>query len=109
MFVNLTPHSVTYIRDDGTCETFESQGVARAAVQTEKIGCIDGFTITKSVYGAPVNLPEPVDGVYLIVSLATAMSAKQYGRTLSDLLVINEAVRDESGCIIGCKSFGVVE
>ena len=106
--INLTPHTVTYIHDDGTKEEFPSQGVARAAVQTEELGIRDGYRITKSTFGAPVNLPEPREGVFLIVSLATANAAVQYGRTTDDLLLTNDAVRDSSGAIVGCKAFAVV-
>lgn len=108
-FVNLTPHGVNYIHEDGSVETFPSQGCARAAVKTEVVGSVDGYRMTKSVFGAPVDLPEYQEGVLLIVSLATANSAKQHGRRTDDLVITNEAVRDDSGAIIGCRSFGVVE
>lgn len=108
--VNLTPHDVNYIRDDGTTVTFPSQGVARAA-QTTVLDHVtdDGYRITRTSFGEPVDLPEPVEGTYLIVSLATAKAAIQYGRGASDLLMPNETVRDSAGRIIGCRSFAVVE
>ena len=109
MFVNLTPHAVNYIRDDNSVETLPSQGVARAAQTTVLVVEIEGRWITKSSYGAPVDLPEPVAGVYLIVSLATVNAAKQFGRSCDDLLIVNETVRDDAGRIIGCRSFGVVD
>lgn len=106
--VNLTPHSVTYIHDDGTTEVFPSQGIARASVETEELGSRDGYRITRSHFGEPVNLPEPQEGAVLIVSLATANAAAQYGRTTDDLLFPNETVRDAGGNIIGCRSFAVL-
>lgn len=108
-WVNLTPHDVNYIHDDGRVETFPSQGVARAVQTTELIGVVDGLRITKSVFGEPVNLPDPQEGVFLIVSLATINAAKAYGRQADDLYIVNETVRDDAGRIVGCKSFGKVD
>lgn len=110
MFVNLTPHAINIVDETNqVIATFASEGVARAAQKTEFIGVVDGVRITKSTFGEPVNLPEFVDGVYLIVSLATASAAKQFGRRVDDLLITNEAVRDDQGRIIGCRSLAVVE
>lgn len=108
-WINLTPHDVNYIHDDGRVETFPSRGVARAKSTTELVGEIDGLRITKSVFGAPVDLPDYSEGTNLIVSLVTVSAAKQYGRRTDDLYVTNEAVRDDAGHIIGCRSFGQVE
>ena len=109
MFVNLTPHTVTYIHDDGTTEEFPSQGVARALQTTEFVGTIDGYRVTRSAFGAPVDLPEPKEGVNLIVSLATVQAAIRHGRSAEDLYTVNETVRDSAGRIIGCKSFARVD
>ena len=108
-WINLTPHDVNYIHDDGRVETFPSQGVARASQTTELIGTVDGLRITKSSFGKPVDLPDFQEGVNLIVSLMTISAAKQYGRRTDDLLVTNEAVRNDAGQIIGCRSFGQVD
>lgn len=109
VFRNLTPHAITYIRDDGTSVSFPSQGVARAAQTTELVGEVDGIRLTKSHFGAPVDLPEWQDDTMLIVSLATAKAAIEHGRRADDLVIVNETVRDESGRIIGCRSLAVVE
>ena len=109
MFINLTPHEVTYIHADGTTETFPYRGVARASQVTEFVGTVDGYRVTRSTFGAPVDLPEPQDGVYLIVSLATAQAAIRHGRTAEDLYTVNETVRDSAGRIAGCKSFARVD
>lgn len=109
MFVNLTPHEVVYIHEDGTTESFPSQGVARALQTTEFVGTVDGYRVTRSVYGAPVNLPEPQAGVNLIVSLATVQAAIRHGRTAEDLYIVNETVRDSAGHIVGCRSLAQVD
>lgn len=107
--INLTPHAITYINNDGDNIVIPSSGVARATATTETVGSIDGFRLTKSCFGDPVNLPDYQEGVYLVVSVTTANAARQAGRRLDDLLTTNETVRDNSGAIIGCRSFAVVE
>ena len=110
MIINLTPHEVSIVDEAGNViRTFRSEGVARATQTTELVGEIDGVRITKSVFGSPVNLPEYCDGVFLIVSMLTVNAAKQFGRRVDDLLVTNEAVRDETGRIIGCRSLAKVD
>ena len=110
MFHNLTPHAISIVDEaNQVIATFASEGVARATQATELVGVIDGIRITKSVFGEPVNLPDPQEGVFLIVSLATVNAARAFGRSVADLLITNEAVRDADGRIIGCRSLGRVE
>ena len=110
MFVNLTPHAINIVDEaNQVIRTFVSEGVARAAQRTELVGEIDGVRITKSAVGEPVDLPEYRDGVFLIVSLATVNAARAFGRRVDDLLITNEAVRDDQGRIIGCRSLGRVD
>lgn len=53
-------------------------------------------------FAATVDLPAPVDGVALIVSLVTADAARAEGRDCHDLLTIGDVVRDGAGRIVGC-------
>lgn len=102
---NLTPHTVTVLNEDGSAlATFESEGVARATQTTEKVGNIEGIPLVRTHFGEPVNLPEAEEGTYLIVSLATANAAREYGRTTEDLVLTCEPVRNAEGQIIGCRS-----
>ncbi len=106
---NLTPHTVSLCAANGeVIRAFESEGVARAAQTTVEVGELDGIRLVKSSFGAPVGLPDPQDGVYLIVSLATANAARDHGRTVEDLLLTADTVRDEAGRIIGCRAFALV-
>ena len=82
---NLTPHAVNVIGDNGT-RTFQSEGNARATQFYLKAGNLDGVRIVETSYGAPIDLPEPEDGVWLIVSTITANSARASGRPTFDLL-----------------------
>lgn len=109
MIKNLTPHAVTIIAADGTVDrTIPSDGVARAAQMMKPVGVLDGITLVDMVYGAPVDLPSPQDGTFLIVSALTAQAAKAAGRPTDDLLLPADAVRDEAGRIIGCRALARV-
>ena len=106
IIVNLTPHNVNIVLDDGTIVTIERSGmVARCAQTTVQAGQIqysDSISIPVSIskYGEVVDLPEPDGKHYYIVS-RLIMNACQ---DRSDLLCPNELVRDDDGNIIGCRS-----
>lgn len=105
---NLTPHVITVLLDDGTKKVFPSDGVARAAVTTTVVGNIDGIDIVSTVFGDPVDLPDPTPDTRFIVSLATANAARAAGRTTDDLLVTANPVRNDDGVIIGCRNLGTI-
>lgn len=106
---NLTPHAIFIVDEDGNALTvFESEGIARAEQKDEPAGEINGIPLVKSTFGEPIDLPDPEENTYLIVSLVTANAAKAVGRTTEDLLLTSGLVRDEQGRIIGCKVFAVI-
>lgn len=129
--VNLTPHAVMLYPAEA-CITFPGGGielidpgnttpamviapsgvVARATQHEERRDPItaDGLSIPicRMVYGAPVDLPEPKDGVGYIVSAITANAAKAAGRPTDDLFITAGMIRDEQGRIIGCTGFAKV-
>lgn len=109
MIINLTPHAVNLLKDDGAVQTFESAGVARASQQMIEAGEIEGVRIVRTTFGAPVNLPDPQEGTFYIVSAITVSSARANGRTVSDLLYTADAVRDEQGRIVGCRALSLAE
>jgi hypothetical protein len=103
--INLTPHAVNFVADDGTpIITIEPCGtLARVSARTERTGVtIIGIPVTKTVYGDIEGLPEPRDGVVYVVSSIVASRCPER----DDVFIPNESVRDESGRIIGCKSLG---
>lgn len=103
---NLTQHTVNIVAEDGTpIIDFPSEGNARAEQTSEAIGVIGDITIFKTSFGKPIDLPDPEEGVGLIVSVITANSAKEHGRSLDDLYVTFDLVRDpvNKGVILGCK------
>lgn len=119
--INMTPHSVTlYSLND--CEevtkgnytslvlkegatplaTYPSQGVARATSSRELVYTIDSIPVYTTTYGEPEGLPEPAPNTYIIVSALTAQSAPER----HDLLIVDGAVRDADGKVVGCTAFG---
>ncbi len=102
MIRNLTPHPIVVIRGEERI-TIPSSGLARLAAKTVRGGEIDGIPLSKTVFGQPEGLPDPQDGVYLVVSQLIKSALPQ--RT--DLLVPAEVVRDEKGNIVGCQSLGL--
>ena len=107
--INLTPHTVTIIGEDGVIKaTFPSQGIARATQSAQRVGELDGIELVSMQFGEPENLPDPVAGTYYVVSIITANAAKAVGRRVDDLLITADSVRDEAGRIIGCKRFALV-
>lgn len=104
--INLTPHAVNIVdSSDSVTITIPASGnVARCSQTIDIIGNITldsvSIPISSSSYGEVVDLPDPQDGIYYIVSrlVMSACPARQ------DLLVPNDLVRDEAGRVIGCRS-----
>ncbi|MBQ1298367.1 hypothetical protein IIY24_00815 [Candidatus Saccharibacteria bacterium] len=105
--LNLTPHTINLIAENGeTVMVIPPSGVVARATQTDQVcGEVEGIEVVKTSFGAPTDLPEPCEGVYLVVSLATANAARTTGRSTDDLLLTSSPVRDEGGRIIGCRRF----
>lgn len=102
--INLTPHEVNIVLENGAISIPTSGTVARVAAKTEKTGDINGIPVTETVFGDVEGLPEPQDGTVFIVS--TLVAQRVHNR--SDVFVPSEPVRDSAGKIIGCKSLGRV-
>lgn len=101
--VNLTPHSITFVREGESSLVIEPSGIlARVSTKIETIGNIDGIPITKTAFGEVEGLPEPAEGtIYLVSSLVAQRVTNR-----NDVFIPSESVRDDQGRIIGCKSLG---
>ena len=112
--INLTPHEIVYIKADGTKRTFSSSGNLRAdrveLSREEK----DGFIICKYGYlrqdmGEDIErlLIENADNkdCYFIVSKITLEALKGLYVDTSNFLIVGDTVKDDSGKVIGCRSF----
>ena len=100
---SLTPHCLNLYTGGGTMP-FPSDGVARSTISTTPIGTINGTTVYCNTYGDVTGLPAEKEGHMYIVSLATANAAADR----PDVLITNEAVRDDAGRVIGCRSWAQV-
>lgn len=108
--LNMTPRDVTIVAEDGTVlHKIPSDGVARASQFLNQVGTVNGIALVEMVYSEPVDLPDPQDGIYIIVSHITAHAAKAAGRTTEDLLLLDLPVRDEALKILGFRGFRTLE
>ena len=115
VFYNLTPHEIRVLDDnDNEVALFISSTdtlIPRVNVSDLEVGTADINSFNKKVqipintvqFGEVENLPDPQEGVLLIVS-AVIQSALPH-RT--DLAVPYPLVRNEKGQVIGCRGFSV--
>jgi hypothetical protein len=117
--VNLTPHEVTLVGQDGSVilRIPPSGLVARVAEETESAGeavvfpagplALTGVRVPliKRSWGAIQGLPEPQIRTLYLVSSLVAAAAWEQGRR--DVVAPGELVRDSEGRVVGCKSLCV--
>ncbi len=117
--VNVTPHPLRIrlnaankeATPDPTDLILEPSGImARVSVQSAVAREIDGIPVMASVFGDPVGLPEPEEGVIYVGSLPLAQRAAQLGR--NDVVSPNTApkqdIRDADGrtfAVFGFQQF----
>lgn len=98
--INATPHPLNIVQRDGSVLTLEASGICPRCESNEivdrAIGLID---VTRQTLGHVEGLPDPVPGLYFIVSRLVAASAC----AREDLLVPGSLIRDDQGKVIGCK------
>ena len=109
-FVNLTPHEITLVREDGEVVKIPPSGqVARVKVEQEEIKKVAGIPVVRTKFGGVEGLPEPENGKIFIVSSIVAQAAAKLGRT--DVVAPDTSpqgvIRDENGRIIGVKRFQI--
>ena len=104
--INCTPHDINIMDSDNNIilTVPSSNTLIRVSQTTTDAGSlsIDGIDIpiTDNTFGDVVGLPPQQDDTILIVSAMVVNACK----TRTDLALVNQAVRDEKGRIIGCKS-----
>lgn len=109
MIKNLTPHAVRIMFSDGTERVYASDGLARVGYESVVVDQIDGVEVVRITYGTVEGLPEPDGETYYIVSQLTAAAARQNGRSVDDLLLTADLVRDDQGRIVGCRQFARID
>lgn len=100
-FLNLTPHPITIVEGERSTLHPVDGPSPRLAVECEPLGQIGGISIVQSTMGDPTRLPDPREGVVLIVSALVAEHPSVASRT--DLAYPGETIRDSDGNIIGAK------
>lgn len=107
--INLTPHTINLVAEDGTqLLSLESQDVARVASTTEIVGYLQvgGVAVpqTHTTFGEVEGLPDSVPGIGYIVSNMIISALAQQGVRRTDLFTPGLQVRDDAGRVIGCRS-----
>ena len=76
--INLTPHSIVIVDEDGHGGTIEPTAPpARMTVTSVSAGSVAGIPLVRQEYGEIENLPEPADGVIYITSTMVAQRAQR--------------------------------
>jgi hypothetical protein len=101
--INLTPHTINLVGDNP--QNFPPSGtVARCAVTRQQVGTVDGVPVNRTVYGDVTGLPAPQPDTYYIVSALVAQACPDR----ADLLITDDAVRDDQGRIVGCRALATM-
>lgn len=91
------------------------QGCIRAKTKQTSIGTLQinpqfNCKINKIIYGEPLGIPngydpDNVETFYIVSVLAAKAMNQKYNKNLTNLLVVNNPVRNLDGNIIGCTGF----
>jgi hypothetical protein len=96
--VNLTPHTLNIVRQDGTVLDIAPSGkVTRVTTTSVVVGEIDGIEIRKTDFGQVVDLPDADGSVFVVSRLVLQASGR------GDLVAPGDLVRDDKGQPVGCK------
>ena len=100
--INCTPHAITFLREDNSVlATVEPSGtIARASQTRDRVSEVNGIPVNQCSYGSVTGLPDPQPETIYLVSALTAQAC----RNRSDVFIVDDAVRNESGQIIGCRA-----
>ena len=98
--VNLTPHKIMIVLQDGNkIEIVPSGIIPRVSTTVVKVGEEGGIPLFRTQYGEVTDLPPVEDGKLFVVS--GLLKAACPDRT--DLLTPAKQIRDEAGRVIGCE------
>lgn len=97
--INATPHQLNIVQTDGKVLTLEGSGICPRCASSEDVDMAIGLIeVTRQTLGHVEGLPDPIPGVYFIVSRLVASATER-----EDLLVPGALLRDDQGKVIGCK------
>ena len=109
---NCTPHEITMLDEEGdTILTLDKSEtpvrVSSSFTEVGKVTVMDSnehrrtFPVSVATFGATEGLPTPEDDTLHVVARIVA----EANPNRTDLLIVNDTVRDNNGNIIGCKGF----
>ena len=97
--MNATPHVLNIVQSDGSILTLKASGICPRCESNELVDRAIGLIqVTRQTLGHVEGLPDPVPGLYFIVSRLVASATDR-----DDLLVPGSLIRDDQGKVIGCK------
>ena len=105
---NLTPHPVTLLNTDEVAVTIAPAGqIPRVELTRYEVDAISTrhgrIRMTETLLGSQVDgLPDPVDGVLLIVSRLAMEAVPER----VDLVFPDDLIRDDTGAVIGARALG---
>ena len=109
--INLTPHPLNLMPEgpDGPTVTILPSGqVARCAVDRVQVDtvAVDGISVTvnQTRFGEVSDLPDPQPDTIYVVSALVAQAVPER----QDVFIVDDAVRDEQGRIIGARALAHV-
>lgn len=109
--VNLTPHTINLMPagPTGPVVTVPPSGqVARCATSRVQVDAVtaEGVTIpvNRTQFGEVTGLPEPQPNTIYIVSALVAQAVPER----QDVFIVDDAVRDEQGRIVGARALAHV-
>ncbi len=104
--VNLTPHPIRIVNENGEVQIPPSGQVARVASSQVVIGYVDHIPIRQTTFGQVENLPDPQPGTIYVVSslVAQAVSGVRDDVVAPDTSPSGE-VRAADGRIIAVTGF----
>ena len=109
--VNLTPHPLNLMPEgpEGPVVTIPPSGqVARCTVDRVQVDTVtvDGIAVSvnRTQFGEVTGLPDPQPDTIYIVSAMVAQAVPER----SDVFIVDNAVRDEQGRIIGARALAHV-
>lgn len=102
---NLTPHPVTIIMPDGEALTLPPEGIVpRRGTETTDTGeTINGIPVVRNSLGAVQGLPEPEEGVVLVVPFLICQALPDRSDLVAPDTTPDSVVRDDQGRIVGVR------
>lgn len=105
--INLTPHDIVVVVTDNGNVTFPKTGkVARVVSSSKFVKFINEIPVMQTTFGNAIELPDPQDDTYYIVSSVVLDNINRNDLICPDTGP-DSVVRDNNGNIIGVKRFRV--